>query len=57
MLLKIKYRFTNDCYSEYRWWTEEMEQVGQFELASSIEEIERKARGLVVVRLELVEED
>lgn len=49
--IQVWYLLANDPSGKYRWWTTEMEQVGQFEHANSLEEIETKAREQVSVKL------
>lgn len=55
--IKVWYLKANDASGIYRWYTDEMASVGQFEHANSLEEIEQKAKNLVSVELIEQEED
>lgn len=55
--LQVWYKLANDESGKYRWWTVEMNMVGQFEHADSLEEIETKALALVTVKLNEVTDD
>ena len=55
--MTVKYLEANDASGKYRWWTYEMESVGQFEHANTIPEIKEKVmaylkKNLVVVDAE-----
>jgi len=57
MVVRVKYVEANDAQGKFRYATPDALAVGQFDHADSIEEIERKVRDSIHVRLELWEEE
>lgn len=52
MKIRVKYIKVAEPGGNFRWWTPEMEEFGQFEFANSLEEVVQKAREQIIVQLE-----